>query len=64
MTYQKLTKIIKDEKGREVVTCRFFGTDECRIIHKNGCDTCPMMSVFLNQLNAFETIYLKDVSEN
>lgn len=59
-TYQPLTKIITDDKGKEVVTCRYYGTSECRNIHTSGCNNCPMLGAILNQLNMFEQIYMEE----
>lgn len=61
--YNKLTKIIKDVTGRECVTCVHFGTEKCREIHNDGCATCPMFAVILNQLHMFESC-IKSSEEN
>lgn len=59
--YEPLTKIILDSNGREVVVCRYYGTATCRNIHKNtGCANCPMIAAILNQLNAFEEVYMDE----
>lgn len=60
MDYEPLTKIV-DIDGREVIACRSYGTDECRNIHTpKGCAACPAMAAILNQLYAFERIYIND----
>ena len=53
--YTRLTKIVKDQDGRDCVTCVNFGTERCRI--HNGvpdCIHCPMLGAIFNQLYAFE----------
>lgn len=55
--YTRLTKIVKDPKGRNCVTCINFGTSKCHI--HNGtpdCNHCPMLAAILNQLSYFEEI--------
>lgn len=66
-TYTPLTKKIIDDSGKEIVVCQYYGTKECRNIHTlNGCNqTCPMIRVMMNQLHAFEEVYLNiDGGEN
>ena len=55
--YTKLTKVVKDESGRECVTCIGYGTPACHI-HSGGigCAQCPLMAAILNQLHTFEEI--------
>lgn len=58
--YQKLTKIIKDERGNEQVACVYFGTEQCRVIHKDGgCPTCPMIAAMMNQLSWLEDYFIQ-----
>lgn len=66
ITYKPLTKKIINQDGQQVVVCKYYGTDECRKIHKNsdGCNGCPMMAAVLNQLNVFEEIYLEEGDKN
>lgn len=62
--YKPLTKIIKTDDGVEKVACRFYGTEQCRSIHTNGCVGCPVMAAILNQLHIFEEIYMeRDANE-
>lgn len=53
--YTRLTKIVKDQDGRDCVTCVNFGTERCRI-HNDvpDCIHCPMLGAIFNQLYAFE----------
>ena len=61
VTYKPLTKIVTDEKGSQMVACRCYGTEECRMIHTpNGCAGCPMLAAIFNQLHAFEEIYMEE----
>lgn len=60
-TYQPLTKRITDTEGNETVVCRFYGTAECQKIHNSKCNNCPMLSIILKQLNAFEEVYLESL---
>ena len=59
--YTKLTKIVKDQEGRECVTCVNFGTDRCHI-HNDipDCIHCSMLGAILNQLYVFENIVYDD----
>ena len=62
-TYQPLTKIIIDEKGNQMVTCRYYGTEECRKIHTpSRCSDCPMLAAIFNQLRVFEEIYTEEAN--
>lgn len=55
--YQRLTKVVKQHDGQEMIACSFYGTDKCRSIHtKRGCLDCPVFAAILNQLYAFEEI--------
>ena len=58
MKYEPLTKIIADDSGKEFVTCKFYGTTQCRCLHTGGCIICPMLAAILNQLHAFEENYI------
>lgn len=60
-TYEPLTKKIIDADGNELVVCAYYGTEKCRDIHKNECNSCPMMAAFIKQLNAFEEVYLDEL---
>lgn len=63
--YQPLTKKVTDNKGSEIAVCRYYGTESCRKIHTpNGCESCPIMRVIFEQLNAFEEIYLSSEGES
>lgn len=56
--YKKLTKKITDDEGNNVAVCSFYGTEQCQQVHTSQfCPTCPMLQVFLEQLNAFEEVY-------
>lgn len=58
---ENLTKIVKDENGKEFVACAYWGTEKCSKIHKNeGCATCPMIAVMLNQLHYYEECFAED----
>ena len=59
--YTRLTKVTKDDSGRDCVACANFGTDRCRI-HNDipDCIHCPMLGAILNQLCAFEDIISGD----
>lgn len=55
--YQRLTKVVTQHNGQEMIACSFYGTDKCRSIHtKRGCLECPVFAAILNQLYAFEEI--------
>lgn len=59
--YTRLTKIVKDQDGRDCVTCVNFGTERCHI--HNGvpdCTNCPMLAAILNQLYGFEEIIIEN----
>lgn len=59
--YTRLTKIVKDQDGRDCVTCVSFGTERCHI--HNGipdCARCPMLAAILNQLYGFEEIIIEN----
>ena len=59
--YTRLTKIVKDQDGRDCVACVNFGTDRCRI--HNGvpdCIHCQVLGAILNQLYSFENIICED----
>ncbi len=59
--YKPLTKIITDEKGNQMIACRYYGTEECRKIHTpNRCSDCPVLAAILNQLHVFEEIYMEE----
>lgn len=58
--YEPLTKKITDDKGKQLVVCRLYGTNECHIHKPNGCNNCPMITAIITQLNAFEEIYQED----
>ena len=61
--YTRLTKIVRDENGRDCVTCVNFGTERCHI--HNGvpdCAHCPMLGAIFNQLHVLEDI-VDDVTE-
>lgn len=58
-TYEPLTKKITDSKGKHMVVCRLYGTEECRIHTPHGCNSCPVFEAILSQLNAFEEIYME-----
>lgn len=60
MDYIPITKKIKDESGRDVVVCKYYGTDVCRKIHHNECGECAMVSFIMQQLNAFEEAYCSE----
>ena len=56
--YQPLTKKIKVD-GKEKIVCSFSSTPGC-CIHKDGsCESCRIFQVILEQLHAFEQIYLE-----
>ena len=55
--YERLTKLIKDDKGHECIVCIDYGTDRCRL--HNGvpdCIHCPMLCAIMNQLYIFEEV--------
>ena len=59
--YEPLTRTIMNESGQLVAVCKFYGTEQCRMIHKtpNDCNIrCPMIAAIIEQLNAFEEVYL------
>ncbi len=59
--YKPLTKKIIDENGQQIVVCRYYGTDQCLKIHTTPqCTYCPMMTAIVEQLNAFEEVYLDE----
>lgn len=62
MKYTRLTKIIKDCNGNDVVVCSFYGTEKCPI--HIDCGKCEMTAAIFAQLNAFENIYLEGLDEN
>ena len=64
MSYRCLTKVTKDENGKEAVSCIYFGTEKCRI-HKgvNGCGECNVFAAIINQLHVFEEIIKLNESE-
>jgi len=65
-TYKPFTKTINDEHGNQMVVCELYGTNECRNIHtpNKGCANCPMIAAMINQLHAFEEIYMQEQTEN
>ncbi len=66
--YKPLTKKICDTDGSVKVVCCHYGTEECRRIHKNldgNCPSdCPMINIFMQQLNVFEEIYAEEEPED
>ncbi len=63
--YTSLTKKIKDENGNDIVVCKYYGTDECRNIHKlNECPhSCPVIGIMLETLNMLEVAVFGDDGE-
>lgn len=59
MSYKPLTKKIKIN-NQECITCINYGTSNCKIHKKEatGCHNCPVLSAMLNQLYAFESVYI------
>jgi len=64
--YTKLTKVVKIDE-RECVACAFYGTEKCRI-HKDSntpdCCHCEVMGAILNQLRAFEEVFVESENRN
>ncbi len=63
--YTRLTKIVKDQDGRDCVACVNFGTERCRI-HNDvpDCARCPMLGAIFNQLYALENMVLSQYENN
>ena len=60
--YQPLTKKV-NINGQNTVVCSLFGTEKCQIHNSNVCIDAKYFQAILEQLNAFEEIYM-DVKEN
>lgn len=56
--YQPLTKQIIDN-GHLKTVCTFKGTEKC-CIHNGGCQNCPIFNAIIEQLNAFERVYMSE----
>lgn len=56
--YQPLTKKIKIGNEEKIV-CTLFGTQRCCIHNDNSCKDCKIFQLILEQLYAFEQIYLE-----
>lgn len=64
INYKPLTKKVKDQAtGQLKIVCTLDGMEMCQI-HNGKCEECKSFQIILNQLNAFEEIYLSSDEEN
>lgn len=54
----KLTKVIRDDAGNEMITCVNYGTEQCPYIRDSSvhCGACPVFALMLEKLHTFEEI--------